>query len=184
MRWINDEEFIRGSIPMTKFETRIVTIGLLEIELGDVFLDVGAGTGSVSIEAALQGAVVYAIEKEQEGIELITKNAEKFGAKVNVINDLAPSGLDKVPSFNKCFIGGTGGKLKEIFGMVNDKLKPSGIVVANFITLGNLSEFQNLLKQYGYVEIETRLIQSSIVDNKTGLLKAQNPVFIVRGKKS
>ena len=57
------------------------------------------------------------------------------------------------------------------------------IVVANFITLENLSTFQNLLKQYEYTEVETRLVQSSLVDEKTGMLKGQNPIFIVKGIK-
>ena len=183
MRWVKDEDFIRGSIPMTKFEVRVVTIGLLEIEDGDVMLDIGAGTGSVSIEAALQGAEVYCIEKEEEGVDLINKNAEKFNACVNIIKDVAPEGINNVLAFNKCFIGGSGGQLNNIFRAVHGKLKSSGIIAANFITLKNLTEFQNLLGEYGYINVETRLVQSSIIDNRTGLLKAHNPVFIVRGKK-
>lgn len=184
MKWIKDEEFIRGNIPMTKFEVRLITIGLLEIEEGDTFLDIGAGTGSISIESGLQGANVYAIEKEEEGIHLINKNAEKFGTSVNVINDIAPSGIDKVPYFNKCFIGGSGKKLKDIVDEVTLRISEGGIVAGNFITLSNLYRFQTLLKEKGYQDIETRLIQASMVDKRTGLLKSQNPIFIVRGRKS
>lgn len=184
MRWIKDEDFIRGNIPMTKFEIRIITIGMLEIEPGDVLLDIGAGTGSISVEASLQGAEVFAIEREEEGIELIERNAKKFNANINIIKGSAPLEIDTVEKFNKCFIGGSGGNLRSIFESVNEKINSAGIIVANFITLKNLGDFQELLKEYGYKEIETKLVQSSYIDGKTGLLKAQNPVFIVRGKKS
>lgn len=184
MKWIKDEEFIRGNIPMTKFETRILTISLLEIKEGDVFLDIGGGTGSISIEAALQGAKTYTIEKEQEGIDLIEDNSNKFNINnIEIIKDFAPDGIEKAIGFNKCFIGGSGRKLTEIVEKVTGLLPNGGIIVANFITLQNLSLFQNLLNQYEYTGVETRLVQASQVDGKTGLLKAQNPVFIVKGVK-
>ena len=153
MKWIKDEEFIRGSIPMTKFEVRMVTMGLLEIQEGDVFLDIGAGTGSLSIQAALQGAEVYSVEAEGEGVSLIYKNAEEFGANINIINACAPQGIDKIPPVDKCFIGGSGGRLKEILKGADRKLKPGGILGANFITLHNLQEFQSFLKDCSYEEI-------------------------------
>ncbi|WP_420805160.1 precorrin-6Y C5,15-methyltransferase (decarboxylating) subunit CbiT [Gottschalkia acidurici] len=184
LRWIKDEEFIRGNIPMTKFEARIITIGMLEIEKGDVFLDIGGGTGSISIEASLQGAKTYVIEKEDEGIDLIRKNSERFNIEdIEIIKNIAPLGIDNIHYFNKCFIGGSSKRLEEIVRTITDKIAPDGILVANFITLNNLTKFQSLLKQNGYRNIETRLIQASIVDEKTGLLKAQNPIFIVRGIK-
>ncbi len=184
MKWIKDKEFIRGTIPMTKFDTRILTIGLLEIEEGDVFLDIGGGTGSISIEASLQGAKTYVIEKEEEGIKLIASNAKKFNIDdIEIIKDFAPDGMENIKSFNKCFIGGSGKNLANIMEAITRKLSSGGILVANFITLKNLSLFQNLLKQYEYTEVETRLVQSSLVDEKTGMLKGQNPIFIVKGIK-
>lgn len=184
MKWIKDEEFIRGNIPMTKFETRILTIGLLEIEQGDVFLDIGGGTGSISIEASLQGAKTYVIEKEKEGINLIKSNADKFKVDdIEIINDFAPGGMEKIKSFNKCFIGGSGRNLENIVKSVTDKMLSGGILVANFITLKNLALFQNLLKQYEYSAVETRLVQASQVDTRTGMLKGQNPIFMVKGIK-
>lgn len=168
---------------MTKFEIRLITIGLLSIEEGDVMVDVGAGTGSISVEAALQGAKVYAIEKEIEGIYLINENSKKFNVNIDIIQSLAPNGLDDVPQFNKCFIGGSGGNLEEIFDSVDNKLTSGGILVANFITLDNLNTFKNCMNKSGYKDIEIRLIQSSTAIGKSGMLKANNPIFIIKGEK-
>lgn len=182
MRWIRDNEFIRGNIPMTKFEVRTAAMAAMEIQDGDVLLEIGAGTGSISIEAALQGAVVYAVEREDEGAELIRQNALKFNVNINIIKSNAPEGLENIPQFNKCFIGGSGGNLGEIFSCVNNNISSNGIIAANFITLKNLNEFLDLLYKYDYKDVETKLMQVSYMD-KSGLLRAQNPVFIVRGIK-
>ncbi len=182
MKWIKDEEFIRGNIPMTKFNIRILTIGYLAIEEGDRLLDIGAGTGSISIEADLQGASVWSIEREVEGIELINSNNDKFNTSLNIIEGQAPESLPPI-KFNKCFIGGSGGKLEEIFSYLESNLDDNGIVCGNFITLNNLTEFLNLFKKYKYKDIETHLIQSANMD-KIGLMKGQNPIYIVKGVKA
>ena len=182
MKWIKDEGFIRGNIPMTKFNIRILIIGYLAIEEGDRLLDIGAGTGSISIEAALQGAKVWAIEREEEGIVLIKSNNEKFKTNINIINGQAPEALPDI-KFNKCFIGGSGGKLQEIFSYLENNLDDKGIVCGNFITLNNLIEFINLLRKFNYKKIETQLIQSAYMD-EIGLMKGQNPIYIVKGEKT
>ncbi|NLK44312.1 MAG: precorrin-6Y C5,15-methyltransferase (decarboxylating) subunit CbiT [Tissierellia bacterium] len=182
MKWIKDEEFIRGSIPMTKFNIRILTLGYLAIENGDRLLDIGAGTGSISIEAVLHGATVWAIEREAEGIELIKRNSDKFGVDLSIVHGQAPENLPN-EKFNKCFIGGSGGKLKEIFSYLETNLEEKGIVCGNFITLKNLNQFVELLNKYNYKDIEVQLVQTSTMD-KIGILKGQNPIFIVKGVKS
>lgn len=182
MKWIKDEEFIRGNTPMTKFNIRILTIGYLEIEDGDRLLDIGAGTGSVSIEAELQGAQVWAVEKDEDALELINRNSEKFKTNINIINGQAPKDLPDA-SFNKCFIGGSGGKLNEIFDYLDNHLEDSGILCGNFILLNNATKFIELLQEYNYGNIETQLIQASYMD-KIGLMKGQNPIFIIKGVKN
>lgn len=181
MKWIKDEEFLRGKIPMTKFNIRILTMGYLSVEKGDKLLDIGAGTGSVSIEASLQGADTWAIEREVEGLRLIKENAEKFNTKINIVEGLAPDNLPDL-EFDKCFIGGSGGKLEEIFQYLESHLKKDGIICANFIMLKNLNKFQILLEKYAYKDIETQLIQASHIDD-IGLLRAHNPIFIIKGVK-
>lgn len=182
MKWIKDEEFIRGKIPMTKFNIRILTIAYLEIKEGDRFLDIGAGTGSVSIEAALHGAKTWAIEKEAEGIDLIRLNNNKFNTDINIIEGQAPRDLPPI-KINKCFVGGSRGQLKDIFDYLEENLDHGGILCGNFITLKNLNEFTELLKKYNYSNIETGLIQTSYMD-KIGLMKGQNPIFIIKGVKN
>jgi cobalt-precorrin-6B (C15)-methyltransferase len=182
MRWIRDEQFIRGNIPMTKFEVRISSIAALEIEEGDTLIDIGAGTGSISIEAALQGAIVYAVEERHEAVELIKRNSLKFDAFIHVKEGSAPDVLLDMPRFNKCFIGGSKGRLSQIFNWVDASINKGGIIAANFITLKNLNIFTTLLNDKNYIDVEIKLLQVSNADNM-GLLKACNPVFIVRGRK-
>lgn len=181
MKWIKDKDFIRGKIPMTKFNIRILTIGYLAIEEGDRLLDIGAGTGSISIEAALQGAKVWAIEKDKEGIDIISKNSNKFNVDLNLIEGQAPEKLPEL-QFNKCFIGGSSGKLKEIFQYFETHIEKNGIICGNFITLKNVNTFIQLLRDYQYEDIEVQLIQSSYMD-KIGLMKGNNPIFIAKGVK-
>lgn len=182
MTWIRDEEFIRGKIPMTKFNIRTLLIAYLDIKNGDKFLDIGAGTGSVSIEAALHGAQVWSIEREEEGIDLIKKNMGKFNVDLNIIKGSAPEDLPN-NQFDKCFVGGSGGKLEEIFKYLNKNLKGKGILCANFIKPDNLYDFNRLMKENNYLEIETQLIQASYIDH-IGLLRSQNPIFITKGVKT
>jgi cobalt-precorrin-6B (C15)-methyltransferase len=182
MKWIRDDEFIRGNIPMTKFNIRILTIGYLEIQEGDRLLDIGAGTGSISIEAALHGAEVWAVEREAEGVSLINSNNQKFNTGINIIKGHAPDALPDI-RFNKCFIGGSGGKLKEIFSYLENHLEDNGILCGNFITLNNLSQFIDLLKSYNFKDIEVQLIQSASMD-RIGLMQGQNPIYIVKGVKA
>lgn len=167
---------------MTKFNIRILTLGYLSIEEGDRLLDIGAGTGSISIEAALHGGKVWSIEREEEAIELIKANSKRFGVDVHIIHGQAPDSLS-TEKFNKCFIGGSGGKLEEIFLYLEENLEDNGILCGNFITLKNLNQFTELLNKYNYRDIEIQLIQVSFMD-RIGLLKGQNPIFIVKGVKA
>lgn len=182
MKWIRDEEFIRGSIPMSKFDIRVLAMALLEIGPGDVFLDIGAGTGSLSVQAALLGAKVYAVEKEPEGVELIRENARRFRTEVNIIHGAAPEALYAIKSFSKCFIGGSAGRLREIAVEADGRLDAGGMLAASFIVPDNMVELKGFLAERKYSEIEVRLIQASVLE-ANGLMKANNPIFLIKGKK-
>ncbi len=181
--WIKDDEFIRGNIPMSKFEVRTLILANMDISKGDRFLDIGAGTGSVSIQAAKLGAEVSSIEREKEGIELIKKNADKFKVRIDPIEGYAPEAIPN-QKFNKIFIGGSGGNMAEIVEKSYEILEKDGVIAASFITLKNLDIFKEKLKELGFINIETALIQVSRVKTKAEMMIAENPIFIVKGEKN
>ena len=167
MKNVKDDEFIRADVPMTKFNIRNLSIAYMQIEKGDVFLDIGGGTGSVSVEAALQGADVVTAEAGLEACRLIEKNCK-------------PEYRSFV--FDKCFIGGSGGRLRPVFEYLKTALKHGGILCADFILIKNLYEFLSLLEEFGYSDIEAHLIQTASM-GKAGLFKGENPVYIVKAVK-
>ncbi|WP_405750623.1 precorrin-6Y C5,15-methyltransferase (decarboxylating) subunit CbiT, partial [Anaerovibrio slackiae] len=141
---IPDAEFIRGKVPMTKQEIRILTIAKAGIKQGDIVLDVGAGTGSLSCEAAMQAGndgMVYAIERNPEGIGLIAANAEKFGLdNIQVIHAEAPAGMDELPRLDAVLIGGSGKRLEPILDRAGELLKTGGRIILNCITVQTLMQ--------------------------------------------
>lgn len=180
MRAIDDELFIRGEVPMTKREVRVFIMDALDIEEGQDFLDIGAGTGSITIEAAIRGAKATAIECVDEGVRLIKENADKFGVKVDVIKTMAPEGIPN-QNFDRIFIGGSRGKLEELIKISHDRLRPGGVLAMSFILLKNVGQAQAAMKDL-FKDVEINLIQSSKVD-KIGMMRGNNPIFILRGVK-
>ena len=179
---INDSEFVTGNAPMTKSEVRAVNISKLEIKDDDICYDIGAGTGSVSIEMALLcgKGKVYAIEKKAEAAELIKQNALKFHAdNIEIICADAPNGMVGLLKADKVFIGGSSGNLYEIIEKCDCKK-----VVVNAITLETLSLAQESFEKLGYEYEVTQICASR--GRKVGgynMMTAQNPVFIICGEK-
>lgn len=182
---IADEEFIRQDVPMTKQEIRILSLVKARIKLDAVVYDIGAGTGSLSVEAARlapQGEV-YAIERTPAGINLIRANAANFGVtNLKAIQVEAPEGLAKLPAADAVLIGGTGSKLVEIMDTITPKLKPEGRIVFNCITIQTLMQCIDYMRshsdEYIYEAIQvqvTRLQQVGTYD----MAKANNPIYIV-----
>lgn len=185
---IDDENFIRGNVPMTKQEIRILTIAKAQICANDCIADIGAGTGSLSIEAAkiaVKG-YVFAVDKNPDAIELITQNAEKFAVdNVIVVNAEAPAGLKQMPKIDVAFIGGSGGNLIEILNTVDEKLKSGGRIVANFITIQSLATCMNWLhshESYNYDIIQVQITRYKNIGGND-MAQANNPVHIVTAKK-
>ena len=188
MLGIDDEKFIRGKIPMTKREVRILTLVNAEISPNDVVADIGAGTGSISIEAAQIACKghVYALEKKSEGVKLIKQNAEKFSVKnITVINAEAPDGLSKIPKIDVAIIGGSGGHLNEILNELNKKIDTGGRIVLNCITIQNLSTALNWLKshkEYCYDAIQVQICRLKNL-GFYDMAEALNPVHIITAVK-
>ena len=186
MRRVNipDSEFIRGKVPMTKEEIRILTIAKANICPEDVVLDVGAGTGSLSCEAALHAynGQVYAIERKAEGIELIKANTEKLGiGNIKVIEAEAPEGMEQLPKLNVAIIGGSGSKLAPILDKIDGLLVTGGRIVLNCITIQTLSQCLEYMRQredYEYAAVQVQVSRWKQV-GPYDMAEAMNPIFIV-----
>lgn len=179
---IDDDLFIRGDVPMTKSEVRAVTLSKLRLVPGMDFLDIGAGTGSISIEAALAGCKVTALERNELGLKLIHENAKAFGVtNMTVIQGLAPMDLPKQETYHRVFIGGTGGKMEGIFDYLEDHLREGGIIVANTVTIENSGKFLQVLKDHGYQLIEVSQVQVSRSKpvGPLHMMMAENPITII-----
>ncbi|MBP5198684.1 MAG: precorrin-6A reductase [Lachnospiraceae bacterium] len=180
--FLRDEDFIREKVPMTKEEIRSLSIERLFLKEGDVFADIGSGTGSVTVQAAALSPKlrVYALEKDPEAAELTRRNAEKFKlSNVSVINEDAPEGLKDIPAPDAAFIGGSGGKLKDILSTLKS-MNPKMRVVINAVTLETVCKVRELISEFGINDPEILQVQINR-GRKAGeynLLQAGNPVFI------
>lgn len=187
MGHIVDNEFIRGNVPMTKQEIRAISIAKLNLKEDSVLVDIGAGTGSVSIEAAtyLKNGKVYAVEKKIEGIELIKLNIKKFGIKnLEVIQCTAPEDL-QVEKFDKMFIGGSGGNMEEIIKyFLKNSLSKSTLVI-NVISLETLSEIIKIFEKYRFenVEIVNISVSRGKKIGKYTMMTGENPIYIISAEK-
>ncbi len=140
---IKDEEFIRGKVPMTKAEIRAMVMVKAAIGESDTVVDIGAGTGSITIEAALccPKGKVYAIERNPEGIELIKKNAEKFGCtNIHPITGTAPEAMDGLPPMDVIIIGGSSGNMHEILNRCEALLGSGGRIILTAVTVETTGE--------------------------------------------
>lgn len=183
---IDDKEFVRGAIPMTKSEVRAVTISKLQLTADDTFIDIGAGTGSISIEAGFLCKKVYAVEVNPDATKLIGENIDHFSLhNVEVIEGKAPLCMQDIDMVDKVFIGGTKGNMIEIMDWVDDRISKNGVIVGNFITLENAVLFINELRQGRYNDIDIAQIAVSKGKFIGGLtmMEANNPIYIVSGVK-
>jgi cobalt-precorrin-6B (C15)-methyltransferase len=178
---IPDEEFIRDpEVPMTKEEVRAVAISKLKVGPGDVLLDVGCGTGSVSVEAALLGAEVYAMDKNPKAVELTRRNAEKFGAadRIHIALGEAPRDLPRHTTFTSAFVGGGGRHLPRIVPEVLKLVRSGGRAVIDVVTLESLTALTPLLEGLDHEVVLLQVAKSRKVGGYT-LLSPLNPVFVV-----
>lgn len=173
---------------ITKSEVRAVSLYSLRLKRDSVVWDIGAGTGSVALEAAWiasQGRV-FAIERDNESLSLLRQNVDSLGAgNVQVVEGEAPQALETLEDPDAVFIGGSGGQLEEIVSLVGERLAPGGMVVANIIALDRASEAHKLMNDMGLLTNMTMVSATrgkALPDGSTRL-EALNPVFIITGQK-
>lgn len=179
---VQDKEFIRDRVPMTKSEIRTVSLSKLGLKSDSVLYDIGAGTGSVAISAALLNPdlKVFAVEKNEKALNLINLNKIKFAVdNVEIVNGEAPEILEGLPEPTHVFIGGSGGKLKEIISCM--LIKKRGVkFVINTVTVETLCEIKNILDKHSIEAEIVQLIPSKGEKNgKYTLMKSANPVYII-----
>ena len=179
---MSDETFVRGKVPMTKEEIRILSVAKLQLTEDSIVYDVGAGTGSVSMECArlCTNGTVYAVERNPEGIALIRENSKKLRlSNVKAIEGLAPEALMDLPAPTNAFIGGSAGNMGEILDVLRAK-NPSVRIVINTIALESISEVMQLLKERGYdADIVQISAAKSRVLGRYHMMTGLNPVYII-----
>ena len=183
---IGDDEFITGKVPMTKSEVRTISISKLNLKNNFVVYDIGAGTGSISVETALKlnDGSLYAVEKNEDAVDLIKKNIEKFKAyNIEIIKSIAPEGIENLPKPDCVFIGGSSGNIDEIINVLLKK-NPYVNVVINAIALQSLNEALKCMEKYKFDNVE--IVNVSISKSKKvgyyDMMMGQNPIFIISGK--
>ena len=182
-----DDRFIRGEgkrglVPMTKSEVRAVCISKLALHDRCVCWDVGAGTGSVSVEMALnvQKGHVHAVEKDADAVRVMKQNIEQFHLKnLTLIEGTAPEALNDLPAPDRVFIGGSSGGLKEIIALAREK-NPMVRIVATSVTLESEALLTECLKEFEWKQTDVISVNIS-ASRKAGaynLMTAQNPIYI------
>lgn len=184
---IPDEYFVRGDVPMTKEEIRSVILSKLKLKDDLKVYDIGAGTGSISIEISFQlkKGKIYAVEKEEKAVNLIEKNKKVFNRKnIEIIKGVAPDVLKSLPSVNRVFIGGSNSNLKEILDIVDRKLLKNGIIVITAVTLNTLNSAITHLERLDYdLNICNVSVTRTKKIKKYHMLNALNPIYIITARR-
>lgn len=180
-----DEAFERGDVPMTKQEVRAAVLAKLAVRPEDILWDVGAGTGSVSVELALAAprGRVYAVECRPEGCALIKANREKFKTRnLVLVEGLAPDALSDLPAPDAVFIGGSKGSLAAIVDAALDK-NPDARICVSAIALETLSAAVAALTAKGRtVQVSQIAVSRAKAVGGLHLMMAQNPIYLITGE--
>ncbi len=173
---------------ITKREVRAVSLYSMGLRADSVVWDIGAGTGSVSVEAALiaNRGQVFSIERDTDFLPLLEANVAQWGAEnVHIVAGEAPGALENLPSPDSVFVGGSGGNLSEILEYTVTRLNPDGTIVVNLAVLERTSETYRQLTRLGLSADITQVAASRGKKMPDGAVRLEslNPVFIVSGRR-
>ena len=184
---IPDEEFIAVKKLITREEIRVVTLAKLRLRHDMILWDIGAGSGSVSVEADsfLPNGRIFAIERNEQCIEFIKQNFRKFNVRhARLVEGEAPGCLEDLPDPDRVFIGGSGGHLWEILEIIDGRLPSGGRVVINAITLDTLTAATGYFENAGYqVEVTTINVARTRPFSDYKMFEAYDPVYIIMAEK-
>ena len=187
---IPDELFERTEkVPITKEEVRTIQISKARLRPGQTVYDIGCGSGSISVEAALQiesSGKVLAIDHDQNAVELTRKNMKKFGiSNISVIYGNAKEKILELEEADTIFIGGTGGDTKEIVELCENKLRSGGRIVIGIILIETFYSVLQVLKKLRFEAVDITQITVSKSRKTTAgtMMLARNPVTIISATK-
>ena len=172
---------------ITKNEVRVVSLARMQLRANSVVWDIGAGSGSVGLEAARLCSLghVYAIEKNVDDSAIVRSNRKALGiSNHTLVHSKAPEGLQYWPDPDAVFIGGSGGELAELIRLILQRMKPQGWLVMNFVTLENLAVAVETLKALGVIwdvlQLQASRSKPILHMNR---MAAENPVWLVCAQK-
>lgn len=183
---IKDDEFIRGNCPMTKEDIRALSIWKMNLKENSTVLDVGSGTGTITVQASKisSNGVVYSIERDEDAISTTKINLDKFDC-TNVILDegdaveILEKYIKEDKRFDSIFVGGSGGSLEKIIEMCSELLIQEGTIVMNFITIDNAYKAIEVMKKLNYI-VDISQVNISKNRGQSYMMIANNPIYIVQ----
>ncbi len=187
---IPDEEFERTeSVPITKEEIRAIQISKGRLSVGQTVLDIGCGSGSVTVEAAIQiedSGNVIGVDIDSNAIQLTEKNLKKFGiTNYTLVEGNAKEKIPELPNADTVFIGGTGGDTKDIVELCQNKIKSGGRIVIGVILIETLYSVLQTIEKLDFESIDiTQITIGKSRKTKTGtMMLARNPVMVISATK-
>jgi cobalt-precorrin-6B (C15)-methyltransferase len=185
---IPDELFERTEeVPITKEDIRAIVISKLRLREGGSAIDIGCGSGSITVELCLQTkGKVYAIDFDPKAVELTKKNLQKFGVKAEVILGKAQDVLPKLPAADAVIIGGTWGGTRQVIELAASRLKKGGRIVIDTILIETMYQALAAVNELELAEVDiTQVTISKARKVTTGtMMLARNPVMIISATKA
>tara|TARA_Y100000590_G_scaffold7594_1_gene9648 strand:+ start:908 stop:1498 length:591 start_codon:yes stop_codon:yes gene_type:complete len=187
---IPDEEFERTeNVPITKEEIRAIQISKGRLSTGQTVIDIGCGSGSVTVEAAIQiesSGLVVGVDVDPEAVSLTEKNLKKFGiANYKLIQGNAKEKISELPEADTIFIGGTGGDTKDIVELCQNKIKLGGRIVIGVILIETFYSVLQIIEKLDFTDVDiTQITIGKSRKTTTGtMMLARNPVTVISATK-